>query len=633
MNDLIAELVEASAEALVVIATDDTVVYWNQAAERLMGWSAEEVIGLELPYHLSAARDRARAITSARFYRGETFSFVGKRRRKDGVVLDLLVSVRSVSDVGDGRAGALIVLRDTAEKVDGDTPASLGAHTDELSLVVRLAEVIVSLNTDLELTTVLERVSDGAVALLGADAAVYVVVEGDDLVFTAGAGEWLGDMGMRLTLEESAVAHLVRTGHKSLVSAQTRFPNSSPGVRERLEGYPTFAVALTMVGDKTSGALYVMFKAADRLVTAHELAVLELFADAAGTALTNASAYGEVIREREHKRAIIDASADGMAVLDANGLVQQWNPAAHALTGLAPEDVIGSVLPFPAAEPGLFFDHELPSGTWIEILCASIGTSGGMVVDFRDITHPKLVEQAKDLFLAVTSHELRTPITVIQGFARMLNDHWDELNDAERRESVERIAVRTKALAALVEQLLLGSRAGAAMFEPSVAPFDLARLVASSVASLDGLSTAHTIVVEVPDDLPSVLGDAAATDVVIGQLLENALKYSPDGGEVRVSVHLDGDTAVVGVADQGVGIPEADRERIFERFFQSGGGDRRPFGGVGLGLYIVRRLVTAQGGTVVAHALARGSRFDVALPLASGAGGSLVPEPSPEASP
>ncbi len=630
MNDLIVELAEASTEALVVIASDDTVVHWNRAAERLMGWAAEEVIGQLLPYHLSAARDRAREITSARFYRGETFSFVGKRRRKDGVVLDLLVSVRAVTDVGDGRSGALIVLRDTAEKADGDPSAALGAQTEELSLVVRLAEVIVGLNTDLDLATVLERVSDGAVALLAADAAVYVVVEGGDLVFAAGAGGTLGAMGLRLPLAESAVAHLIRTGHKSVVSAQARFPNSSPDVHQQLQEYPTFATALTTVGDKASGALYVMFKAPDRIVTPHELAVLELFADAAGTALTNASAYGEVIREREHKREVIDASADGMAVLDSGGLVRQWNPAAHALTGLAPEDVIGSPLPFPAAEPGSFFDHELPSGTWIEILCASIGTSGEMVVDFRDITHPKLVEQAKDLFLAVTSHELRTPITVIQGFASTLNDHWDELDDSERREAVERIASRTKSLAGLVEQLLLGSRAGAAMFEPSLAPFDLGRLVASSVAGLDGVSTAHTVVVQMPQYLPAVLGDAAATEVVISQLLENAVKYSPEGGEVRVSVRLDGGNAVLSVADQGVGIPEADLERIFERFYQSGGGDRRPFGGVGLGLYIVRRLVNAQGGTVVAHPLARGSRFDVSLPLATR---TLAPEPPQQVSP
>ena len=121
-----------------------------------------------------------------------------------------------------------------------------------------------------------------------------------------------------------------------------------------------------------------------------------------------------------------------------------------------------------------------------------------------------------------------------------------------------------------------------------------------------------------PATLPDVVGDPDLLDTVVGQLLENAVKYSPDGGVVTLSAEADGDRLRIDVADRGVGIAEADRGRVFERFVQSGPsgpGDRRAFGGVGLGLYIVRRLVESQGGQVAAAARAGGGAvFSVWLP-------------------
>jgi signal transduction histidine kinase len=113
------------------------------------------------------------------------------------------------------------------------------------------------------------------------------------------------------------------------------------------------------------------------------------------------------------------------------------------------------------------------------------------------------------------------------------------------------------------------------------------------------------VVAEIPGDLPAASGDTMATDIVVGQLLENAFKYSPDGGTVTVRAQLtaDGDGGSwieVKVEDEGIGIADGDHERIFDRFFQGEAGDRRRFGGVGIGLFIVRRLAEAQHGQVFA---------------------------------
>jgi two-component system, NtrC family, sensor histidine kinase KinB len=131
-------------------------------------------------------------------------------------------------------------------------------------------------------------------------------------------------------------------------------------------------------------------------------------------------------------------------------------------------------------------------------------------------------------------------------------------------------------------------------------PFDIGGLLRGAAVAFRPLSDKHTLAVEVPDQLPKAIGDPTATDIIVGQLLENAYKYSPDGGKVTVRAKKDGDKIQVLIEDEGVGIPAADRERIFERFVQGEAGDRRRFGGIGLGLYIVRQLAREQGGEVVA---------------------------------
>jgi signal transduction histidine kinase len=223
------------------------------------------------------------------------------------------------------------------------------------------------------------------------------------------------------------------------------------------------------------------------------------------------------------------------------------------------------------------------------------------VLDFRDITAAKELEEAKDLFLATTSHELRTPITVVQGFASTLASRWDQLADADRRSAVQTIAERAASLARLVEQLLLGSRAGADQLTVSNGPFDLAGMLRGAAVAFRPLAEGHTLVTDVPDDLPQAYGDPMATDIIVGQLLENAFKYSPDGGAVTVGARQTGNRIEVTVADEGIGIPAADRERVFERFVQGETGDRRRFGGIGLGLYIVQQLAQAQDGDVAAE--------------------------------
>jgi signal transduction histidine kinase len=450
--------------------------------------------------------------------------------------------------------------------------------------------------------------------LLAADGAAYVMLDGDDLVISAVSGLDSQLVGERIPLGESAVATVLGSGRSSMALNNDDYPNTSTLVAATSSRLPRLAIGLTRLDGRPSGALYVFFVAQSRALGKAELSVLELLAEAAGAALANARAYDLTRRQREHERAVIEATLDGMAVVDADGLVRQWNPAAYKLTGLSQADALGHRLPFPAPAPGVVAEYQLESGRWLEVLCAPSADTGETVVDFRDVSRSKSIEESKDLFLAVTSHELRTPITVVQGYASTLLTHWENITDDERRSSVERIAERTRALAALVEQLLLGSRAGLAAPAPTRVVFDLGGLLRTAVAGFRTVAPSYEFVLEIAPDVPLAIGDPSSIEIVFGQLLENAIKYSPDGGTITVTARAQGETIIAQVCDRGLGIPAGEHAQVFERFYQVGG-ERRRFGGVGLGLYIVARLIEGHGGAV--RALPRdggGTCFEVTLP-------------------
>ena len=609
-NPLAARALDAMVDAVVAGDGDGRIRLWNLGAERLFGWNANSVVGSQFPGipDEHARQEREEAI--ARVMAGEDVSLATKRRRADGTLVDVWIVFSPMRAWLDGPIdGWLAVVRDATQQ-----RAVQRALRRRVELVGRLASVIASLNSDLDLHTVLQRISESGRELLAADGAAYVLLDGDDLVIAAVSGLESELVGERIPLGESAVATVLASGRTSMALNNDDYPNTSTLVAATSARLPRLAIGLTRLDGQPSGALYVLFAAQGRALGKAELSVLELLAEAAGAALANARAYDLTRRQREHERAVIEATLDGMAVVDAQGLVRQWNPAAHELTGLSQAHALGYPLPFPAPEPGVVSEYQLGSGRWLEVLCAPIANTGETVVDFRDVSRSKSIEESKDLFLAVTSHELRTPITVVQGYASTLLTHWENITDEERRGSVERIAERTRALAALVEQLLLGSRAGLAAPAPTHVVFDLGGLLRTAVAGFENVAHEHEFVLDIAPDVPPAIGDPSAIEIVFSQLLENAIKYSPDGGAITVSVRAEGETIIAQVCDRGLGIPAGEHSQVFERFYQVGG-ERRRFGGVGLGLYIVQRLVAAHGGAVRAQPRdGGGTCFEVTLP-------------------
>jgi signal transduction histidine kinase len=229
-------------------------------------------------------------------------------------------------------------------------------------------------------------------------------------------------------------------------------------------------------------------------------------------------------------------------------------------------------------------------------------------------TRLRELDQLKDAFLSTISHELRTPLTAISGFVRLLRDRWDELRENQRKEFLDRVHGNTLSLGLLVDDLLDFARLERQALNAPPSPMDLDQQVANTLAQLAPVLGQRKVVAEL--EPVRALGNAGALERVLANLLTNAAKFSPPESRIVVAVRADAGAASLEVADEGAGIAEADRERVFARFYRGDSDAARGTRGAGIGLSVVRELVHQMGGTVGALPNApKGTRMVVRLPL------------------
>jgi two-component system phosphate regulon sensor histidine kinase PhoR len=245
--------------------------------------------------------------------------------------------------------------------------------------------------------------------------------------------------------------------------------------------------------------------------------------------------------------------------------------------------------------------------------------ANGAVLVLHDITELRRLERVRRDFVANVSHEFKTPLTAIQGFAEtLLNGALDDR--ANRKRFVEIIREHARRLARLTDDLLKLSRIEAGRLELEIRPVPVEALVNGCVetARLKAEAKGIEIHVETQKGSPPIRGDGVQLGEVLQNLLDNAVQYTPTGGRVEVISCANGQNVVFTVADTGIGVPEADLERIFERFYRVDAARSREAGGTGLGLSIARHIVEAHGGRIwVESAVGLGSRFHFSIPIAS----------------
>jgi PAS domain S-box-containing protein len=555
------------------------------------------------------------------------------RREEGGLALVFFEEPRSFSDddleLAQRLAGAARGALERSELFESERTSR--------ALSQQLARMGSLLAAELDPAAVLDELVQQAPVLLAADACCIRVIEDDELIVMAVHGEGLeGTLGFRARTTAWLAGDVIQS-HSPVVLADAggdaRLLADDPVLNAGYRGY----LGVPLVGPETGiqGVLAV-YSRRPRAWRQEEVEALSALAGNASAVLTNAELYQSVALERERSYAILANIADGIVAVDRDGNVVLWNTAAEQITGVPAAGALGRA-PNEILHRDLASEDESALGervvpirrgadeVWLSLTEAVMrdptGGVSGRIFAFRDVSAERLVEQMKSDFVSTVSHELRAPLTSIYGFAETLLRRDVLFAEDERLTFLGYVASEAQRLTGIVDTLLSVARLDAGDLQVEVAPVDVRSVVSEVVTSVEALAAAagngHRFVVDVPDEPLAAAADHEKLRQIIANLVENAVKFSPEGGTVTVGARRTRGAVEVRVVDEGIGIPAGERELIFRKFHRvdSGGRDR---GGTGLGLFIARGLVSAMGGRIwVDSDEGRGSSFAFELPLAA----------------
>ena len=342
-------------------------------------------------------------------------------------------------------------------------------------------------------------------------------------------------------------------------------------------------------------------------------------------------AYRRVEESRQRLAVILESLSDGVLTVDAKGVITDANPAARRLLpeaepGVSIRERLTGPLPARGVDRLLagHEEKELHVGEGESILAITASNleveEGGTVLSIRDISERARLERMKDEFVLTASHELRSPLTSVQGFAELLMLEREKL-PAKQAETVEIILDNTRHLVRLLNDLLDLARSDAGRLSINPVPTEIAPLVEDAVRTMRAQTEAaeQELELELERELPQVNVEADRIRQVLVNLLSNAHEYCPKGAKIQVAARRIGNEVELTVADDGPGIPKEQLEHIFDRFTRGDAWLTQRVGGTGLGLAISKSLVELHGGGIDASSTpGEGSTFRLVLPAIAG---------------
>jgi PAS domain S-box-containing protein len=395
--------------------------------------------------------------------------------------------------------------------------------------------------------------------------------------------------------------------------------------------------------ERVIGVIFV-FRNYPGIFSSNDRALLQSFANQAAIAVDNAQLYQQVSQDKQHMDALLDSAADGILIISPGHTITRSNPAFARMLEVPIKDIVSKsheeviiltchedMLTLEQAEAGgwpltpnatLYVEGDLqrssgvplPVGITYAPLVSEEGNLLNIIATVRDITRFRESEELKSTFISVISHELKTPVALIKGYVGTLrreDANWDREIVKDSLAVIEEEADR---LTGLIENLLDASRLQAGGL--SISPSDVAlNIVAERIAiRLQTQSTIHNIIVDFPENFPIVTGDETRLEQVLSNLVSNGIKYSPQGGDIRISGQVRPTQVIVCVSDQGPGVAPEDIPHIFDRFYRSSVATRTTKG-AGLGLYLARAVIEAHGGRIWADTQpGKGARICFSIP-------------------
>jgi len=411
------------------------------------------------------------------------------------------------------------------------------------------------------------------------------------------------------------------------------------------------------IGGNVIGLIYV-FQSGNYYFVEDAPNLLRSFAEQAAITVRNAKLYQQVIQEKQRLDAILEQSADGVMILDSHLRITVFNKTLSHMTGWPAAEAIGRTHNEVIDWIALKSDSDLQSAldnNWPMLnsahlyvegearrhrdsscesdrstinlgitYAAMMDTDGRMtniIASVRDLTRYREEEALQKTFISVISHELKTPVSIIKGYAGTLRRPDGKWSPEVLDESLSVIEEEADNLNGLIDNLLEASRLQAGTFTLEMSDeVNISRLSELVIRRFAPQNEQHQMQTDFPDDFPPVIGDERRLTQVLNNLISNAIKYSPDGGKITISGQIYPEHVTVSVRDEGIGIPARDQSRIFQKFSRLDNALSRKTEGTGLGLYLSRAIIEAHNGRIWLQSNsdiepgARGTTFTFSLP-------------------
>lgn len=401
-------------------------------------------------------------------------------------------------------------------------------------------------------------------------------------------------------------------------------------------------------GEAIIGSIFI-FPSHRYMISQSVVRFLQSFAAWAALAVKNARLYEAVTAEKQRLNAIIQQSADGVMILDSTLNISEFNAALVRMTGVKSAEAVGkphqnimrwkSLRTDTDLHGALANGWPLPNATYLYVegdlykkcgnklislgvtyapLLNERGKMTSIIANVRDLTRYREEEKLQKTFISVVSHELKTPVSIIKGYAGTLQRDDADWPQAITNEYLATIEEEADNLTDLIDNLLEASRLQSGTFKLDIHnEVALASIARNVTKKFDAQTDKHQLLVQFPPHFPEIDGDERRLVQVFNNLISNAIKYSPEGGEIVVSGEIHPEHVIVRVQDSGIGIPHHEQHRIFQQFSRLDNALSRQTEGTGLGLFLTKAIINAHNGDIwfTDNDDAPGTTFSFSLPI------------------